>query len=513
MSKRSIFITFGIVIVALIAAGSVSSFQRELELQKDEARSQASYNQILEGAQTTPTKLAVSYKTSTKTASPLLFGGAHTPLDSHKDAWNKIEDVGVTMIRRDFFMEQILPADITVDDYRSNKNDIQNPENWNKDMINNAKFRYQEAHKRGMKTMGIVDYAPAWLTYSHTPFGMPTDWSVYEDLVKKLYTIYRDDIDYLEIWNEPSYSRFMDVSNSNRTMEEIYVDIAKHTIKAVREVDKEKNDGKIIPLGGLVADNPIYAGKMLEAILKEPEIMHEIAFISYHTYGHPEPSSNLYRGILKDNGYPNMPMYVTEWNFSSDEKVQQSEKIGNKAITYTANQFLTYIDQNIAGANYYMLEPVDYDTPGIGKKYMGFYKWEGGEAILLPQARTWRLFSVKMGMGEGESKIYPVKKEKLDLNTIGFTNSKGQNGLIAVNDSRDSQMTSVHLTDLDIKRFARVQIYNASAGNDATKPVFDGRMKVANGSLDLNIYLPAEGIAGVIITKEKEWYDFLNILN
>lgn len=513
MKQRSFLLIGGIILVSLIGSISVSSFQRELELQKAEARVESSYNQILDGAFTSPEKLTVNYKNPISTSSPLLFGGAHTPMESHKDAWNKIEEVGVTMIRRDFFIEQILPTNISLEDYKNNKNDIQDPKNWNQGMINAAKYRYQEAHRRGMKTIGIVDYSPAWLSHSETPYGLPKDWAVYEDIVKKLYTIYRDDLDYLEIWNEPSYERFMDVKNSDKTMEEIYVEIAKHTIKAVREVDKEKNDGKVIPLGGLVADNPIYAGKMLEAILQEPDITKELAFISYHTYGHPEPSSENYRNILKKHGLGNMPMFVTEWNFSSDEKLQQPEKIGDKAITYTANQFLTYIDQNITGANYYMLEPVDYDTPGIGKKYMGFYKWQDDQAILLPHSRTWRLFSVQMGMGKGESKVYSINKDKSLLNTLAFTNSTNQNGLILVNTSKNSHLTTVDLKDLDIKRYARVQIYSASSGNDATKPIYDGRLKVENNALKLNVYVPSEGVTGVIVSKEREWYDIFNILN
>jgi hypothetical protein len=74
-------------------------------------------------------------------------------------------------------------------------------------------------------------------------------------------------------------------------------------------------------------------------------------------------------------------------------------------------------------------------------------------------------------------------------------------------------MANVTAGTLGIKRFARIQMYNASPSNDASKPVYDGRMKVDNNSLRLNVYVPAQGITGVVITKEKEWYDFFNVLN
>lgn len=527
--RNIIILNVLIIIVGFVVAVAGSYYWEEREVMQDEKRRIESYHKILDAASVSPIRLTVNFNKPISVGSPLIFGGAHAPLLSHVDAWNKIGEAGVTIIRRDFFMEQILPTNITLEDYKNNKNNIQDPSNWNQDMINNLRNRYRQAHNRGIKTMGIVDYAPSWLTYSGTPYGYPKDFDVYEDLVKKLYTIFRDDLDYLEIWNEPTFSHFNDITNSNKTMEQNYIDLAKHTIRAVRDVDVKKNDGKIIPLGGLVADNPKYAGGMLEKILREPDIIKNLSFISYHSYGYEEPSNTLYREILKKNGFPNMPLFLTEWNYSSSEQIEDPHKIGNEAITYTANQLLNFIKEGLAGANYYMLEPVGFNSPEIGIKYMGFYRWENGQATLLPQARTWRILSNQMGLGKGESKIYEVVQESgtekdanlagvlndwlepETFNTIGFRNVDGQYGVAIVNDKSSAQLAEVNLEKTTFKRFVKVQVYYASSGNEAKVPVYEGELIAKNGEINFAFYIPQESVVGMIFTAEKEWYDILRL--
>ena len=505
---------------------------RDKEVMAQSEILKAQYDKILDSASISPTKLTIDYRKQISTGSPLIFGGAHMPYAGHDDAWDKIADSGVTMIRRDFFIEQILPENITLEDYKNNVNDVQNINNWNL-----GKDRYKEAKSRGLKVMGIIDYAPSWLTFSGTPFGHIKDWGVYEDLVKKTYEVFRNDLDYLEIWNEPTFSHFNDTKNSSKSMEDAYIELAIHTIKAVREVDKKINDGKKTPLGGLVADNPKFAGDMLVRILQEPKIIKELSFISYHSYGHTEPSSELYKGIMQKYGYGNLPIFLTEWNYSSEEKIDNIHKTGNKAITYTANQLFHFINQNIRGANYYMLEPVGFDSPGIGIKYMGFYRWENGQAILLPQARTWRILSKQMGLGAGESRIYAtnidsrskiqeekdsanitevalnavgLSTEKEELNSIGFVNSNSEHGTAIVNSSQTDLVAEIEMKNTAIKKFARAKVFYANAGNEAKTPVYEGLVKANGGKVKFNFYLPAESVIGIKFEEEKQWYELFN---
>ena len=87
--------------------------------------------------------IVINFANQIATGSPLVFGGAHAPNLDHQDAWDLIANAGVTMIRRDFFIENELPKDITLDDYINNKNNIQNPDNWNKTNIIKTNNLYQ----------------------------------------------------------------------------------------------------------------------------------------------------------------------------------------------------------------------------------------------------------------------------------------------------------------------------------------------------------------------------------
>lgn len=492
-----LYVIFFINLMAIVMAIRVAyNYQKKQELAEIQ---QENEKNILSAIMTKPVSVTVDFSKQKRVASPLIYGGAHTPLLNHQDAWDKVEDVGVTMIRRDFFIEQIVPNS-TIEDYKNNKNNIQDPSQWNQTMIKAARDRFKYARERGLKTMGIVDYAPRWLTYSGTPYGLPKNWEVYEDIVKKLYSLFRDDLDYLEIWNEPTFSVFNHTKNSGKTMEEQYIEIAKHTIKAVREVDAQKNDGKVMPLGGLVADNPKYAGTMLQAILQIPEIKKELSFISYHSYGHEEPSSLNYRKILEKNGMPKMQMFLTEWNYTSNEKEKSPYKLGTQAIVYTANQFIHFINQDLAGANYYMLEPVDFNTPGIGVKQMGFYRWKNNKAELLPQAKTWSLFSRTMGLGRGNSTIVEATTSG-ELTTLPWINVDTNEGIILVNNSRFDQAFSVTLNNLkEGTGKKQLSIFFASEKHDGATWVKQQEVEIKNGSLTVDYYIPAQSVAGIILT-------------
>ena len=98
---------------------------------------------ILEGATAQPEIVSIDYSRQIAMGSPLIFGGAHTPLLDHDDAWKKVADTGVTMLRRDFFIEQILPANIILADYKANKNNVTDPTKWNIKNIAYAQFQEQ----------------------------------------------------------------------------------------------------------------------------------------------------------------------------------------------------------------------------------------------------------------------------------------------------------------------------------------------------------------------------------
>ncbi len=524
--RKIIILNVLIIIVGFVVAVAGSIYWKENEVRKGEIKRKEMYDKILDAASISPTKLTVNFTKPISTGSPLIFGGVHNPSLEQQDAWNKLQEVGITMMRKDFAINWMV-SNTTVEAYKNNVNNIQDIKNWNRLEMEKIKLKFTEAKKRGMKTIGIVDYTPSWLSYDNTVFGVPMDWEVFEDLVGKMYSFYRSELDYVEIWNEPDHKNFLTLGNSNMSREEAYEKIFYYATKAIREVDQKANDGKIILIGGPVNSVP-HDTLLLETILANKKTRDMINFISYHNYGTEEPSWNDFKNLLKQYGMENYPIFITEWNYDWSETTDNPSKTSSPAILYTGNKFVSFLKMGVKGANYYSLLPINKSGNEKPVAYLGFYRWENGQATLLPQARTWRILSKQMGLGKGESKIFDVKQESSTekptlvevvkgllgsetFNTIGFRNVDGQYGLAIVNDKASAQLAEVNLENTSFKRFVKVQVYYASAGNEAKASVYEGELIAKNGKLNFAFYIPQESVVGMIFTEEKEWYDILHL--
>ncbi|MCJ7826173.1 hypothetical protein MUP56_00985, partial [Patescibacteria group bacterium] len=170
--------------------------------------------------------ITIDFARQTATGSPLIFGGTEAPNLDHQDAWELLAAPGVTMIRRGFYIESELPTNITLDDYKANKNNVQNSDTWNRTTnwtnITITNQIYENAKKRGIKVMGILSFVPKWLTFSGTDKGVPKDWKVFEDIVQKSYRLHRSNLDMVEIWNEPDSQTFFDPTGSDLSRAEAY---------------------------------------------------------------------------------------------------------------------------------------------------------------------------------------------------------------------------------------------------------------------------------------------------
>lgn len=527
-----------IIITAFFSLIKITELKREREVLDEEMKRKAQYDRILDSASISPTRFYIDYKKQISTGSPLIFGGSHTPPLEHQDAWNKLKESGATFIRKDYYPERFFNKDITLDDYKNNINGIQEPKNWNQQEINEVAGILKNAKQRGMKTVGIMAYAPTWLTYSNTNFGVPRDWDIYRDIVKKTYRLFRDYSDYTEIWNEPNMNNanlFLNTTNSGLSKQQAYEQIFLHASRAIREVDAEINDGKKIPIGGPVSYTKDDA-TFLEILLRNPQTAKNLDFVSYHQYElNPTESNEKYLEIMKKYGKENLPVFLTEWSASS-----KGSQIGdiipeNSGIIYSALMFLNYIDMGIKGANYHTFtEFTNGKKNGIEKNH-SFYAWQNGQAKLLPLSRTWRILSKQMGLGMGESRIYGVDSAsskgqmangKTDnnkivevaletvglgvdevLNSVGFVNSKNEYGVAIVNPITDGQVAEIEMENTGFKKFARMTVYYANAGNEAKIPVYTGLVKAVKGKVAFNFYLPAESVIGIKFSEEKEWYE------
>jgi len=480
------------------------------EYRSDKAR-QENQRKILDGISTGPINVKVDFASQIAIGSPLIFGGVHSPNLDQQDAWDKLEEVGVTVIRRGIFIENEMPGNITLEDYKNNVNDIQNPQKWNLKKINITNENYQNAQKKGMKVMAIFAYAPAWLTYSGTTHGVPKDWDVYEDIIKKIYKLHKDNIDYIEVWNEPTLKTFLDLTNSQISREEAYKQIYYHAYHAIREAQQELNENKNIPIGGSVGHDPNDTS-ILEALLKDPQTKDLLDFVSYHNYEHlPEPSWLHYQKILSKYKKEQTPIFLTEWNYRGDEESNQDFRSGNRALTYTADKFVEFLKMGLKMANYYVM--LDGNRPKIinDDPSFAFYKWANGKAELLPQAKTWRLLSNTLGLGKGESKVVEATfGRNTSLSAIGFVNSRNEEGFIFVN--KEDSINSVNIEIQNIaQRFPYLgkiplYVYYASPENNGSQIV--ERIYLSKGDQP-TLLLPAQSVAGALIPQNPDLKDII----
>lgn len=453
-------------------------------------------NDVL-GISTDEVTILVDYSHKIGTGSPLVFGGAHGPKLEHIDAWDKIANSGVTLIRRDFFIEKILPQNITLEDYKNNIGNVQNPEKWNQKEINELKQFYSNARKRNIKVMGIVSYSPKWLTYSNTIYGVPKDWTVYRDIVSKIYRIFRNDVDYLDLWNEPNLNFFLNTKNSNLNAQEAYYQIFLHASSAIRSVDKEINDKKFIPLGAPVSYIPTDT-TFLERLLKDKNLSKEIGYVSYHNYEHIKgPSWNKYKEVLKNNNLETIPIFITEWAYSPKMKVKNEFDTGNASIPYTGKILISYLSNNIKGANHSMLQQIVPNSPYGNEGFLGFYYWKNNSAELLPKGKTWTLLSKTLGLGNGDSLIYKVDNSSIPF--LAFINASGKMGLAVSNELNTSIIINVKLVGIASNDNLLTDAYVASVNNDGKKIIGTNNIKKENNEFYLKIVVPALSVTGVLL--------------
>ena len=120
---------------------------------------------------------------------------------------------------------------------------------------------------------------------------------------------------------------------------------------------------------------------------------------------------------------------LTELNFNTEEFKSNAIFSGNKSSINTGEQLISYFKEGLMGAYYFIMEQITYTIPGVGKREMGFYRWNENKATLLPQSKTWRLLSNSLGLGSGASKVMDVETST-DIQGAGMINAKGYHDFI-----------------------------------------------------------------------------------
>lgn len=503
-TQRTIYI---LITTAIILGMTYFGLRFYIESTERIAREKAIQENILDGEQHEPIVVEVDYSKQIADGSPLVFGGSHSPPPEHGGAWDELKNTGITMLRKDLYIEFTLPRNISIEDYKNNKNNVQDPSTWDQKTITNIKTAIRSAKERGISVMGIMGYAPKWLTHDGTAFGVPKDWQVYGDIVEKIYSLYRDDLDYVEIWNEPDHRIFLTTENSNLTKQEAYTNIYITSSNSIKSVDNNKKDGKFVKIGAGVESNP-RVSNIAEYLITEGDINIKPDFLSFHTYDSFEESLKKYREISAK--IDNVPIFITEWNYESRDKYTSDYKTGNRAFIFTTKRLIDYLNNGVNGANYFAMLPVNTNNRGTNENTMGFYKWENNHVSLLPQANSWKILSKSMGLGSGESRIVKVVTD-IDTPTLGFINHFGSKGAIVVNENIESQFVEIKFKNAEIKNRASASIYIASETQDGEKEVLARTLYPDdNNEYKFRYILQPNSVIGVTLKEEKQWYDIFD---
>lgn len=414
--------------------------------------------------------------------SPYVFGGNISNLNLSDPIDNpytfKLPGAGVTLIRDTVYLDGIVP-NTTVTNYLNNVGGVQNPANWNWGPYSWIGTQ----HADGMKVMMIVGYDAHWLSDNGDIHGVPSNWTVYQDIVTKIHQHFQGMVDYVEIWNEPESTGFLNLSGSNYTDSlTAYEDIYSHAANAIRAVDTT------IPIGGPVTFTPSHTN-WLDGLLTNPATSSNVNFVSYHDYqaGTSNESVTAWQQEAARDGHPNLPVFVTEWN--NDPAGGAIDSNSTAAIGYQANRLTNFYKQGAAGAALFAM-----DSFG---QFTGFY-FVDSLGDLVPAAGAFRLMSRDLGLGAGTSTIQQISRSGTLANAGAARNSSGTDVAWLVNTSNAPETDTVNFNGVANGSYT-AQVYEASATNSALTPREAHPVTVTNGTAQLTTLTPPGSVVGIAL--------------
>lgn len=459
-------------------------------------------NQELNASTPADATVTVDFAADTVKGSPYLFGFNKNPVRAQADVmFPKLADIGMTRIRNTVYLDYLFKGVCnSIEDWNNNTNGCRNPDNWDWDQF----WWVDYAKANGMKISMIFAYAPSFLTYSGNMFGVPKDWGIYEEIIQQVYLRYQDDIDWVEILNEPDASWFMNLTGSGYASIDFVKDSYYHIAKAIREVDED------VVMGGLSTFEPVT--EQILAVMDDPRITPDmLQYGSFHKYS---PSAgqtdiNVFNSAFASRatrGFnANAPIMVTEYNTSAGNY----EERGFTSASWLGLQLTGFIKQGYYAADFYAAFPsyqpiygeTDFSNGSVSN--FGMYKWNEatGTGEFLPLGYTFKLLSKSLGLGKGEFQVKETAVEGVD-DAFGAVNSDGQRVAFVVNESEETKNIDVILDHVDTgDGEISASAYRVSGWSDgsAEVPVFVSKL---GDGVKASISLPSHSIAGIVLHTE-----------
>lgn len=208
------------------------------------------------------------------------------------------------------------------------------------------------AKQQGLQVIARLGYVPAWARPpdSATSYLPPENYAAFGDYVYAFVDRYRDEVDYIIIWNEPNLSLewgFQPVDPAG------YTELLQVAYNRAKEADPT-----VQVLGGALAptlappgdefalNDLLYLEGMLEAGAGEA-----MDALAVHTYGwvypaaaEPDPAVVNFRRVellqqqLVNYGYGGMPIHITEGGWNDHPRWTRAVNPGQR-ITYTIEAY------------------------------------------------------------------------------------------------------------------------------------------------------------------------------
>ena len=557
--------------------------------------------------------VSIDYGNTISTGHPGIFGVTHYPsvntkdsdIGDHSQVWPMLTDqAGVRFMRADARLQEILPIwtktpdtnwqrpssynpdqpnyvksdyyyvtgpdgqqrKFTLDGYKEDMayykangeylNGLSNPENWNTGRLMSW---VNAANAQNYEVMVMTFQIPEWLSAGevvpgdpHTKKvcnGAPKDWAVYRDIVKKVYFMLRDKIDYYEFLNEPhwyipTHGDQRDPNGVAYTGGNIVNDIAAdqfyQAIDAIYEAEAELTgnpDAKPkVKLGGGADDS--WGGNygVLGTLLsdKYSKWTDRIEFVSIHKYGDRPANQNDGNGgansrnlkyWLRQKTGKDIPLFLNEYNISTGQPA--NETYGYKSVGWHAKNLIDMMVDGYTGGGYYTCYPADvpmddYEaSSGWVERGKGMYTWNNGDPYLANFTKTWGMLSVKLGLGDGD---YAVKSTGINgsmSHAVGAVNTDGDAVAFINNYSAKSyDNVDVNMKNVPYAADSQVtaEIYRTTYDKEEA-PLTVETSVAADGSVTVEIpEIPSWAVAGIVLSgtqeqKEDKTYEFESYRN
>ncbi len=447
-------------------------------------------------------KIEIDINNITNTCGNLVFGGCQSPSFTHAQTiYPLFTDAGMNTIRTDLWIESIVPALSSVEEYYNNVNDCQNPDKWD---YSNVELMVL-AKKAGMKTMMIISYCPSWLSYNGKSSGVPKDMDVYTDILRKIYSRYHQYVDYVEFYNEPGYFFKIDGSpyeSVGQALADMYI--------PCYEVIQSITPG--MPMGGLsvvTQNDGGVGGSTNRDFFSDPRInTSNFNFYSHHVYSDygietSQETVTRVKGELAKFGFGDLPVWFTEWSRSINNAADSIYYTGTKSHTYAGKCLVNWMRDGLTGAhhwNYLQGVSIGSKEAGANTDAHGMYAWNSTNktGYLLPKAFVFKMMSRSLGLGKGTNEVLKLENSAGQLlNMIAFKNSDGITSVVAVNEGASTIRVDLRVAGLaGVSKVEQYTVTFTEKGETPSTPSFTSDTKT-----QVVVDVPPSSVVGVKFVK------------